>query len=118
LEALPKLRKDAQNRAEEDGPLTEVDLHGAFDEHVAALLRRACEDVRALLESKLRALTAEDFEAGPHLSTVPINPDQLIYVCDVHWDDSSGSRAKQLKMFLDKERSIRSSFLVLVQVPT
>lgn len=40
---LPKLRRDAQHRADPDGPLSEREMRDAFDAHVAALLRKAAE---------------------------------------------------------------------------
>ena len=60
-ETLPKLRRDAQSRADVDGPLPARDMQEAFEAHVAGLLLRAADDVRALLESSLRAHSAEDF---------------------------------------------------------
>ena len=39
-------------------------MRDAFENHVAGLLRRAAEDVRTLLESSLRATSADDFLGG------------------------------------------------------
>ena len=63
-ETFPKLRRDAQNRCDPDGPLSERVMRDAFENHVAGLLRRAAEDVRTLLESSLRATSADDFLGG------------------------------------------------------